>query len=102
MGVSDKAPEFCLPDTYGEEIYLNDYEGKCVVLDFFPKHSTKGGTVWALGFTTCKEEFENMGAIIFDVSSHSPYSHVKLIEKNELGISILIDLEYVVLEKFVV
>ena len=38
----DKAPNFSLPNHNGENISLDDFSGKKVVLWFFPKASTSG------------------------------------------------------------
>ncbi len=42
LEIGTKAPDFTLPDAYGNEISLNDFLGKKVVLWFFPKASTPG------------------------------------------------------------
>lgn len=38
----DKAPNFSLPNQNGEDVSLDDFSGKKVVLWFFPKASTSG------------------------------------------------------------
>ena len=38
----DVAPSFVLPNTNGEDISLSDFQGKDVVLWFFPKANTPG------------------------------------------------------------
>jgi|TARA_B100000902_G_C27196413_1_gene856726 peroxiredoxin Q/BCP len=38
----DKAPNFSLPNQNGENVSLDDFSGKKVVLWFFPKASTSG------------------------------------------------------------
>ena len=38
----DKAPNFSLPNQNGENVSLEDFTGKKVVLWFFPKASTSG------------------------------------------------------------
>ncbi len=37
-----KAPDFTLPDQDGNDVSLNDFSGKKVVLWFFPKANTPG------------------------------------------------------------
>jgi len=37
-----KAPEFSLPDAYGNKVALSDFRGKKVILWFFPKAGTAG------------------------------------------------------------
>tara|TARA_B100001093_G_scaffold146335_1_gene139092 strand:- start:376 stop:507 length:132 start_codon:yes stop_codon:yes gene_type:complete len=38
----DRAPNFSLPNQNGENVSLEDFTGKKVVLWFFPKASTSG------------------------------------------------------------
>jgi thioredoxin-dependent peroxiredoxin len=42
MDVNDKAPDFTLPDEQARDIRLSDFEGRNVVLYFFPKANTSG------------------------------------------------------------
>ncbi len=89
--VGKKAPEFCLPDTFGNTICLNDYKGKWVVLYFYPKDNTSGCTKEAVDFTMLKKDFEQLDAVILGVSKDKPESHKKFIEKHNLGITLLSD-----------
>jgi len=100
LTVGDIAPVFCLQSSEGEEICLEDYKGKWVVLYFYPKDGTKGCTLEAIDFTLNKEEFEKMGASIIGISPDSVESHTKFIDKNELGITLLSDVDHGVLEKY--
>lgn len=42
--VGDAAPDFCLPESEEEEVCLNSFRGKWVVLYFYPKDNTRGCT----------------------------------------------------------
>ena len=42
LNISDKAPNFSLPDSNGELVSLSNFKGQKVVLWFFPKASTPG------------------------------------------------------------
>jgi peroxiredoxin Q/BCP len=42
LEVGTKAPDFTLPDINEKMVSLSDFEGKKVVLWFFPKASTPG------------------------------------------------------------
>ena len=42
LKVGDKAPNFSLPNQNGENVTLDDFLGKKVVLWIFPKASTSG------------------------------------------------------------
>ena len=42
LKIGDKAPEFTLASDDGKEISLKDYQGRRVLLFFFPKANTPG------------------------------------------------------------
>lgn len=42
MDLNDKAPEFTLLDQNGSNVSLKDFNGKTVVLYFYPKANTPG------------------------------------------------------------
>ncbi len=42
MEVTDKAPDFSVPDENGQKVSLKDFRGRNVVLYFFPKADTPG------------------------------------------------------------
>ena len=42
LNIGDKAPDFSLPSDKGEEVSLKDFQGKTLVLYFFPKADTPG------------------------------------------------------------
>jgi peroxiredoxin Q/BCP len=47
MNIGDKAPEILGFNENGEEIRLSNYQGKKIVLYFYPKDSTSGCTAQA-------------------------------------------------------
>lgn len=42
LAVGKKAPAFTLPDEEGNEVSLSDFEGRRVVVFFYPKANTSG------------------------------------------------------------
>jgi peroxiredoxin Q/BCP len=95
-----KAPEFCLPDQNEAEVCLKDFAGQWVILYFYPKDNTSGCTKEAQDFTALKGDFESENAVILGVSKDSVKSHVKFIEKKELGITLLSDEDTAVHQKY--
>ncbi len=100
LKVGDKAPEFCLYDKDENEICLKNFEGKWIVLYFYPKDNTKACTIEAIDFTAQLSEFSKLGAIIFGISPDSTTSHQKFTDKHELKIQLLSDTKHTVLEKY--
>ena len=100
LKVGDKAPNFCLPDKNNKEICLSDYEGKYIVVYFYPADNTPGCTTEAIGFTDILPEFQKLDATILGVSPDSPQSHAKFIEKRNLKVTLLSDENKDVLKKY--
>ncbi|ETA67287.1 thioredoxin-dependent thiol peroxidase [Methanolobus sp. WCC1] len=95
-----KAPDFCLPDQNENNVCLKDFDGKWIVLYFYPKDNTSGCTREAQDFTSLKGDFESENAVVLGVSKDSVKSHVKFIEKKELGITLLSDEETTIHQKY--
>ena len=91
LQTGEKAPGFCLPDQAGNESCLIDYQGKWVVLYFYPKDNTPGCTIEAIDFTGVKADLEAKNTIILGVSPDSGQSHRNFIAKQGLAITLLSD-----------
>ena len=87
----DKAPDFSALTDKGERISLKDFQGKNVVLYFYPKDDTPGCTVQACGVRDAYRDFQNAGAVVLGVSPDPVKSHVKFIEKHRLPFTLLAD-----------
>lgn len=96
----EKAPDVTLPNAHGQEISLQDFRGKWVVLYFYPKDNTSGCTTEALEFTQLLPEFTALDAVVLGVSKDSAASHKKFADKHELGVTLLADPERQALEAF--
>lgn len=95
-----KAPEFSLPDVAGSLHSLDDYQGKWVVLYFYPKDDTPGCTKEACGFRDTLKDFEAKNAVILGVSKDSVTSHKKFAEKFSLTFPLLSDEGLEVIKKY--
>ncbi len=93
LEVGSKAPEFTLPDQNGEMHSLKDYQGKRVILYFYPKDMTAGCTKQACGFGELYPQFTEKGVTILGVSKDSVASHKKFEEKYNLPFTLLSDTE---------
>ena len=100
LKIGQKAPDFSLPDENGNLLSLQDFNGKILVLYFYPKDSTPGCTTEAKDFTAYKPEFEAEGAIIVGASKDSLKRHQNFINKQELEISLLSDEEGLLCEAY--
>ncbi len=89
--VGDEAPSIKLKDQNGEYRSLSEFEGKKVVLYFYPKDDTPGCTAEACSFRDGYSELQKAGIVILGVSYDSPESHQKFKEKHNLPFTLLSD-----------
>ena len=97
LKVGDTAPDFCLSDKDKKIICLKDFKGRYVIVYFYPKDNTPGCTTEAIGFTNILPEFQKLNADVIGISPDSPESHAKFIEKKNLKVTLLSDLDKEVL-----
>ncbi len=95
-----KAPAFTLKDSDGNKVSLKNFNGKWLVLYFYPKDNTPGCTTEAIDFSCAADKFQKAGAAIIGISPDSEQSHQKFIAKHELGFTLLSDPEHKVIEKY--
>ena len=93
-----KAPAFTLKDQHGKTHRLADYEGRPVILYFYPKDDTPGCTVEGQEFTKLYPEFRARGVDVFGVSPDSAKSHDRFAIKCALAIPLISDPERVLIE----
>ena len=88
-----KAPDFSLPDQNGSTVRLSDFQGKKVVLYFYPKDNTPGCTRQACAFAASYEQFKTQDAAVIGISKDSVASHLKFAQKYDLPFVLLSDPE---------
>ncbi len=101
--VGDAAPVFCLPGASNQEIQeicLESYLGKWLVLYFYPKDNTSGCTREAMDFTAALPQPHELGAEVVGISRDSPASHGKFAEKHGLKVLLLSDQDHKVTEAY--
>ena len=85
------APDFTAQTTSGKTVRLRDFQGKKLVLYFYPKDDTPGCTVEACGLRDEYEKIREQGAEVLGVSVDSTASHQKFTEKYRLPFPLLAD-----------
>ena len=96
----DQAPDFVLQADDGREVSLSDFQGKKVVLYFYPKDGTSGCTREAIAFKDLMKEFEESNSVILGMSKDSVQSHQKFKKKHALPFTLLSDPELTVLKRY--
>ena len=94
------APDFALTSDTGEEVTLESFRGKPVVLYFYPRDDTPGCTKQACGIRDAWGEFAKRGAVVLGVSPDSPRKHVKFRERYGLPFTLLADEDHAVSEAY--
>jgi thioredoxin-dependent peroxiredoxin len=100
MNIGQSAPTFTAPDREGKDISLEDFQGRWLVLYFYPKDNTPGCTTEAIEFTAKLPEFTALDAQVVGISPDSIASHGKFIDKQKLEIILLSDPEHQIAEAY--
>lgn len=100
LKVGDKAPEFEAKDQNGKTIKLTDFEGKKLILFFYPKDNTPGCTKEACNLRDNYDYWLNLGYAVLGVSPDDASSHQKFIDKFDLPFPLLTDTEKEVMEAY--
>jgi len=95
-----KAPDFSLPDQDGKFHSLSEYQGKKVVLYFYPKNDTPGCTKESCDFRDDHKKFQEKNAVIIGISHDNEDSHQAFIKKFNLPFTLLCDKEKIVSWKY--
>ncbi len=95
-----KAPDFKGLDHNGNEISLNDFKGKKIILYFYPKDNTPGCTAEACNLNDNFELLTQKGFVVIGVSPDSPTSHQKFMAKFNLQFTLIADPEKTILTQY--
>ena len=93
LEIGMKAPEFTLSDKDGNTVSLSDFQGKKVVLYFYPKDNTPGCTRQACAFALHHNAFAEQNVVVIGISKDSAASHLKFAQKYDLPFILLSDPE---------
>ena len=91
LQIGDDAPEFSWNDAQGKTHSLHEYEGKYLVLYFYPKDDTPGCTKEACNFRDDITKFEKLGVSVVGISVDDTQSHQKFTQKYHLPFPLLAD-----------
>lgn len=98
--LNKKAPVFKLKDQDEEVRTLADYEGRWVLLYFYPKDMTPGCTIEAQCFRDKLNYLKKLGVQVLGVSADSVESHKKFATTYKLNFPLLADVGKKVIEKY--
>ena len=90
-GAGEKAPGFTLPRDGGGSLSLADFNGRKLVLYFYPKADTPGCTKEAVAFSGLKRAFANADTEIVGVSADPVKAQERFRDKYALKIALASD-----------
>ena len=91
LQIGDKAPGINAVDQNGNNITLEQYQGKKVVLYFYPKDMTPGCTAQSCNLSDNYTALQKNGYDVIGVSCDSVKRHQKFIEKYSLPFNLISD-----------
>ena len=93
LTTGQKAPDFEGKNQLGHTVRLADFQGKKLVLYFYPKDDTPGCTAEACDLRDHYDRLISQGYTILGVSPDSSAKHQKFIEKYQLPFDLLADID---------
>ncbi len=99
LEIGSKIQNFIIPTDRGH-FSLSDYQGRNVVLFFFPRADTSGCTKEAEAFTSLLAEFDAANTVVIGISKDTPQKQAKFREKFSLECILGADNETDICERF--
>lgn len=100
LKVGDKVPDFSAVDQDGNTVKLSDYEGKKLVVFFYPKASTPGCTAEACNLRDNYKALKEQGFELLGVSADSQKRQANFKNKYEFPFPLLADEDHTVINAF--
>jgi peroxiredoxin Q/BCP len=100
LKVGDRAPDFSLPDQNNQTVSLSDFEGRKLLLYFYPKAETPGCTRQAISIRDAAEELHSAGVAFVGISPDTPQEQKAFDEKHNLAFPLLSDPDHQVAESY--
>lgn len=100
LSPGDKALGFTLPDADGKNVSLSDYQGKRVIVYFYPAAMTPGCTKQACDFRDSLSSLAAAGIAVLGISPDAPAKLAKFRDKEGLTFPLLSDPDHAVEEAY--
>jgi peroxiredoxin Q/BCP len=100
LQVGDRAPSFEAKDQDGNTVKLYDFQGKKIVIYFYPKDSTPACTAQACSLRDNYDALLHKGFVVLGVSVDDEKSHKKFANKYSLPFPLLADPEHVIVDAY--
>jgi len=100
MKTDDKLPSIPFKATNNQQGNLKDYQGKWLVLYFYPKDATPGCTTEGQNFRDAYEQFQALNAVIFGISRDNLVCHEKFKKNQDFPFELIEDSEEKICQLF--
>lgn len=100
MNIGDKVTGLLGYDAAGKAVNAEEFDGKPLIVYFYPKDNTPGCTAEACSIRDSYADLKKRGYVVIGISKDSSASHVKFAEKYELPFILLSDADTTVNQKF--
>ncbi|HUF02591.1 MAG TPA: peroxiredoxin [Aridibacter sp.] len=100
MQTGDKAPDFTLKDSNGDEWTLSEHEGEVIVLIFYPGDDTPVCTKQLCSVRENWDDYKATGAAVIGISTDSVESHKSFRDKYDFPFRLLSDPDGDVIAKY--
>ena len=96
----DRAPDFELKDQNGKTVRLSDFQGRRLLLYFYPRASTPGCTIQACSVRDSLLDLDESGMAAVGISPDPPNRQKRFDEKHGLGFPLLCDEDHAVAKAY--
>jgi len=92
----DAAPPFALSDQHGDSVQLKDFQGRKVLVYFYPQADTPGCTTQSCDVRDHRQDLSGLGVDVVGISPDQPEENLAFDEKYTLGFPLLSDPDHAV------
>ena len=100
LKIGDKAPSFKGLTQDNSEISSDDFDGKNILLFFYPKDNTPGCTKEACSLRDHYSDITDKNTVVIGVSADSVKRHQNFVEKYDLPFPLIADEDHSILEAY--
>jgi thioredoxin-dependent peroxiredoxin len=100
LAAGDAAPPFALLDQHGNELKLEDFKGRTLLLYFYPAADTPGCTTQSCSIRDAAPDLTSAGVDAVGISPDTPEDQLKFDQKYDLGFPLLSDPDHAVAEAY--
>ena len=100
LQVGDKAPSFNTIDQNDAIQTLEQYQGKKIILYFYPKDNTPGCTTQSCNLRDNYDSLLKQGYVVLGASACTQAKHINFAKKFDLPFPLLVDTEMKILEAY--